>query len=330
MANLTFRPVRAIVGLSLVFTTVLPMGSGYAAPTTAPKLTLAERRETFSSNILSFIEKSTDSQSNDDYVAHEYQRFFSQYQNQKAIRHLSRTDLKSLFKATITVVMHNPQSGLYQSDMARVFGELERRRIAGPWADQWRYELLIESRRFQEAHRFALKHPKAKLQPLPKITQNGPLPKGAPTELMIKTGKREIVRRPVDIKRGTRIVVVVSPFCHFARHGLSAVNADPVLRNVFMKHAIWLAPDTPPLAFNAYQRWDLQHPKEQIEITYSDREWSMISDWGTPTFYFFKNGKLVTELIGWFSKPDPKYPKGGSISSIKTALKKIGLLQSSE
>jgi hypothetical protein len=51
--------------------------------------------------------------------------------------------------------------------------------------------------------------------------------------------------------------------------------------------------------------------------TYRANEWPEIEYWGTPAFYFYKNGELRYKVIGW-NKRREKY--------IEQGLKEVGLL----
>lgn len=268
----------------------------------------------------------------DQYASYEYQeyrRLLSHYQNVNTLQHLRNADLQILFNITPTVSSLNVENIQLRRDVVLEFHELEHRHIATQSNVQEMYISYIEARMFQDARRFAGQHPKADLSPVPGFKQARALPAGVPTELVVSTTKREMVRQPVYLDRGARIVVVATPECHFARHGLLAINADFQLKSVFGKYAVWLAPGYYGLDFDTYQKWNRQHPEEQIGIAYRRSEWPMITYWALPTFYFFKNGKLVEQLIGWWPNPPASYKyrdSEGNIPNLKKALRKIGLL----
>lgn len=257
----------------------------------------------------------------------EYHQRFSGYQNVAALGHLQDVDVHILFNLARDADFLDGENVSLQRDMTLDFAELERRHIASQSDVQNMYVSYVSARNFSEARRFAAQHPKADLPVLPEIVQAGTLPQGMPTELVISADKREMDHRAVDLSRGVKIVVVATPECHFARHGLGAIDDDPKLSAAFGKYAVWLAPGYGGLEFDVYQNWDRGHPNEQIGIAYLRSEWPMIDSWDFPTFYFFKNGRLITKLVGWPTGAEVRYPDSGSVAALKTALKKLGVLQ---
>jgi hypothetical protein len=61
-----------------------------------------------------------------------------------------------------------------------------------------------------------------------------------------------------------------------------------------------------------FQRWNHEHPAMQHTIAYRNDEWPMIDWWGTPTFYFIKDGAVIAKFVGW--------PKEGRRAELLTAL----------
>jgi len=53
-------------------------------------------------------------------------------------------------------------------------------------------------------------------------------------------------------------------------------------------------------------------------LAYDYHEWPMIDRWYTPVFYFLRNGRLVSEVIGW--------PRAGRKTEIVAALQNVGLM----
>ena len=40
-------------------------------------------------------------------------------------------------------------------------------------------------------------------------------------------------------------------------------------------------------------------PNIEFQIVYFETDWPEINYWGSPSFYFFENSKLVKKVVGW-------------------------------
>jgi len=65
-----------------------------------------------------------------------------------------------------------------------------------------------------------------------------------------------------------------------------------------MNNTLWLT--------NAYlteykdiAEWNRNLPKVHYHFPVNISDWPEISYWGTPSFYFFKDGALIRKVVGW-------------------------------
>ncbi|HTX59458.1 MAG TPA: hypothetical protein VMH02_07220, partial [Verrucomicrobiae bacterium] len=70
--------------------------------------------------------------------------------------------------------------------------------------------------------------------------------------------------------------------------------------------------------FAVVAAWNRRHPREPMTFAYAESEWPAIDRWELPVFYFFRDGKLAAEVVGW--------PRGGRKPQILRALQQIGLV----
>jgi len=89
---------------------------------------------------------------------------------------------------------------------------------------------------------------------------------------------------------------------------------------LFQKHAVWLADQNQSL--QATRDWNRKFPKQPIHIAWQDSQWSMLNNWGMPTFYIFKHGKLVEEWNGWPSD-------SAALKTVRIKLQAAGVLAKS-
>ena len=171
---------------------------------------------------------------------------------------------------------------------------------------------------FGEARQLASRHPFPEFEAIPDL-RDGEVIVGLPTEYAIDASARALVRRSVDVSGQPQIIVVSHPSCHFSRAAMGDIQGDPTLSAVFRAHAKWLAPQSNWINFDTLQQWNHDHPDQPIGLTVASEDWAMIDSWGTPTFYFFKEGRVHAKVEGW--------PRSGRRAELLAALRVVGLLQ---
>jgi hypothetical protein len=199
---------------------------------------------------------------------------------------------------------------------ATLLDVMEKRGIATDEHYLTMHETFMGARMFDEARALAARHPVPGIEAVPEL-RSAELVSQAPTELVVDPGARVLLRRSVDLQPA-QVLVVSHPLCHFSQDAMRDIEADPVLREAFIK-AKWLGPQHNNLKFDAFQRWNHDHPGMQHTIAYRKDEWQMIDWWGTPTFYFIKDGAVIAKAIGW--------PKEGRRAELLADLRHVGLLR---
>jgi hypothetical protein len=199
---------------------------------------------------------------------------------------------------------------------ATLLGVMEKRGIATDKHYLDMHEAFMGARMFEDARALAERHPVPGIEAVPDLRSDVTVP-GAPTEMVVDPGARALLRKSVDLEQ-VQVLVVSHPNCHFSQDAMRDIEADPVLREAFA-HAKWLGPQHNNLKFDAFQRWNHEHPAMQHTIAYRNDEWPIIDWWGTPTFYFIKDGSVTARFVGW--------PEEGRRAELLTALRKVGLLR---
>ncbi len=157
------------------------------------------------------------------------------------------------------------------------------------------FDGLVEIRRFELAERLLRDYPKSGIPPLPArdFADRSEVPRNM--MLQVSADGRKLSRTALDLDEGLHIVVVAG--CHFAKDAATAISADPALDRLFREHATWLAPDSESIAQVA--EWNRALPTQPIQIAWRERDWPQISSWAMPTFYVFRDGRLLTTWSGW-------------------------------
>lgn len=235
----------------------------------------------------------------------------------KTLDRISDRDLDLLYRGAQmeSYYSHDPTT---IRDMASSLDALQKRGLASSEHYVHMHEAFIGARMLIEARKLEKQHPMAEFEVLPDVHEADHLVPGRPTEWSVNPDKRELRRNSVDM-RSVHIVIVSHPLCHFSQSAMRDIQADPVLSEIFLDNAKWLAPQSNRIDFDVIQKWNREHPRQETTLTFRRDEWPMIDSWATPTFYFLKNGAVVAKVEGW--------PKEGRRSELLSALRQVGLLE---
>lgn len=230
----------------------------------------------------------------------------------------SDAELAAWFDAAHVVIIHQPEAQPAR-DLVRVLAALEARGLAEPAHYHAAQEGLLAARLLDEAQAFTREHAAQGLAPLPTFVTAPGLAVDAPSEWAVHPQRHELLRRPVSGLPSTGIVVVGHPFCHFTQDAVRDIEADPLLAGLFAAHAKWIAPQSGRMRdVAAIQQWNRDHPDGAMTLAYRESDWPAIDYWGTPTFYFLRDGQVVEQVTGW--------PTEGRRAELLAGLRELGLL----
>ena len=174
------------------------------------------------------------------------------------------------------------------------------------------YGALVASRRFDQARKLAIEFPLWTVETLPAIHHQASQGR---TALKV-VGSASLEQISVEVEHGPRIVVISHPLCHFSQHAVAAIEQDSALSKI-MADSLWLAPVDRKLYVDVLAQWNQAHPAHEIMIAYDRAPWPALASWSTPTFYFLKDGKLMSVVEGW--------PDEGNREKLLSAARGIGL-----
>ena len=121
-------------------------------------------------------------------------------------------------------------------------------------------------------------------------------------------------RTPVDLSQGFHIIVISHPICHFSQNAEKAISESADLRKLFNEKSTWVAPPNRDVELKKFVDWNKQHASTPIAIADAESGWPEVDVWQTPTFLFFKEGRVVARVIGW--------PKEGNEKALREAIAK--------
>ena len=154
-------------------------------------------------------------------------------------------------------------------------------------------------------------------------TIKGQASTGSPAFLQARDASHRVFDRvPVDVTKGARVIVVGHPYCHFTRNAVAAIDEQPKLSEAIGKVAMFIMPPRRTLDSTEAEDWNKAHPREAMHLVERKTDWPMVDSWDTPTFYFLRDGRVVTKVTGW--------PRGGHMSELLAGLASIGVKVSVE
>lgn len=179
------------------------------------------------------------------------------------------------------------------------FAESARRSAGSPGDERLRTmrNVLLASRRFDDARRLSDRYPPPALSPLPAFIEPDAVRRrpGHGVWRMSADGSR-LTRESVDLA-GTRILVTAG--CHFSLDAAEDISADPLLGPAFAAHAFWLVLPPGREDIDAVRDWNRRFPQAPALMVHDREEWPMLADWPMPEFHVLRDGRIVDTVTGW-------------------------------
>lgn len=247
-----------------------------------------------------------------------YNQCLSKAVNATSIVELSAAQLKELFN--VVNVVHFYVGEKEQVSLAKkIVGELVAREGVQQVAPRIfeLSEMMIQSRLFDEYRKLKQYYQELSLSPLPKISKLDKNALGGRVTLQVTDEGVNITSH--RFPEGGYVVIIGHPLCHFSKNARQDIASDPVLKNILQLKSTWLIPPDRRLYLAETLKANEEIDLNPFAHVYSTSDWPEIGYWGTPTFYFYYNGQLEHQLVGW--------PGKDNITELKKGLAKIGLLE---
>lgn len=269
---------------------------------------------------LNMADTGTDNELKGRQIGAYYDAHLARFQEDTVLAGRSDAEVDLLFQSAFLAGFYTYDEK-YLDDMRSDVAEFGRRGRVPEKVQVDFYHSLVAQRRFDEATRFQQAHPDAKLSALPIVHDDLPKDFRGPTGLYLVDSKsdRSFHRRVLPLTTSSAHVVVIShPKCHFSRNAVADIERSDTLLPIFQAHSIWITPQDGNIDVASLAAWNQAHRIPPTAVSYRQSEWPMFHNWATPTFYFFKDGKLVREVSGW--------PANGNHEALNAALREVGLL----
>ncbi len=179
------------------------------------------------------------------------------------------------------------------------------------------YEALFSVRAFAEAVAWRESHPQAGLEALPEIIMLPEAQRAGRVVMVPSPHTRSLALKVLDYRKGPFVIVVGYPRDYFSSSAVAAIEKNQAIMQRLGSRIQWMTPQDRNMNIGLLQKWNADHPGAPMAMTYLATSWPDIDAWGTPGFYFFKDGALVNRVKGW--------PDQGHFPALDRALASIGL-----
>lgn len=205
----------------------------------------------------------------------------------------------------------------YLDEVEHAFKVLESRNSVGRADLSEMFSVYVEFRELERAAALVSRNPGFQHEPLPEYREIHRATATGPTVLSLD--EDGIVSRvPATFARsGPQVVVAAHPLCHFSEDAIRDIAKDTRLATLFAGRTLWLMPQDRHLDVDAVRAWNREFPGYQMQWAYRTADWPTVKRWATPSFYFYRDGKLVETVNGW--------PEQGERDALLAAFAKIGV-----
>lgn len=176
------------------------------------------------------------------------------------------------------------------------------------------YSALIRNRLFKEAQGFYDAHKLHGLDALPKLTRTNVSKRKIIVYSFDKHSAHTLNTENFEFSKSKEIIMVAHPHCHFCFNAATAISKDQTLKQFFKKNVHLISPPDGNIQTEPLHDWFDRFPFLEIKYIANFSDFPMIDYWGTPTFYFLENGKVIDKITGW--------PKQGRMKELNSKINK--------
>ncbi len=249
-----------------------------------------------------------------------YASCFKSYVKNIKLQELDSTKLHKLFGIVYKVNFYTPKLALTEA-AKNILDEKQKRGENITLLLPQIHQSYLKLRLFDKAKDFATQYPDIELSVVPSNIELLTTNKVKSTYQLDNTNSEQrIVQKEIEADNEYQIVVVSSPACNPSNRFLKWLHQpeNEKIKNAFMSNSLFLVPPSGSLFLSKWEKINSQYPEVKMQLSHSKSQWPEIGYWATPTMYFYKKGKLFSQLIGW--------PPEGREEELIIAMKELELL----
>lgn len=233
---------------------------------------------------------------------------------QTAMQTLTNKELQQLFRALNRVNFFTADQ-LSATDLEKVFKEKVKRKLQVENQVKDLYRSYIRSRLFDEGKALAAQYNHLDLSQIPEISNSTLSGKRL---MALNKDNNALISNQFTMPKRNHIIIVSSPICNPCRRLFKWLETQPELMQLVVDNSTWIIPVTDDFYLDELIEVNQAYAPIKLQYVYDTKDWPEITDWSTPIFYFFKDGKVAKQLAGW--------PKEGRKAGLIRGLKAISLL----
>ena len=250
-------------------------------------------------------------------VQEHFDATFLRFIDSSRLRAMSGDDLNALFEASALAASAGGRQAIVAMESA--YQELQARSGAENLHHSEMHAAYVRERRFSDARAIEGAHEKAVAERVPRLVDVVPSGHQGATVLTIPV-EGDVARRvPLNLSRGSHLLVLWHPRCHFSVRALEAIRADAQLASMVQKYGVLVAPAFDKVRFRETQEWNRTNHSFPLSVAYLPEEFPFVDAWETPVFYFLEDGKVVDKVVGW--------PREGRVDEVRRHAARIGILE---
>lgn len=217
--------------------------------------------------------------------------------HQGSPRRLSDGDLRAAYYLALDVAAVAQYDGALDAAV-ELLGELDRRASLSDRDVHYLHQGLIGARRFEAARNLRAAYLALGLTPPPDIV--GSVEPAATERVVFAVSADGSLRREtIDMAGFSGVVVIAAPSCRFAGAAADAILSKPELADYFEQNSFWIAPASLDLSDDRTLAWNNFRPSLQLRFAERSEQWPELNYWGSPSFYFMKDGGVISKRVGW-------------------------------
>lgn len=228
-----------------------------------------------------------------------YRNYFPEGAIRTAAPTLAPSTLLQLIYAEVDFSTY-ARDAAHEDDLEAAFSALRVHGKSDKTAVKAMYDYYVTEREFRKAQALRDEFPGFELPALPEILKaRSDIRKNERAAYIPSSDGSVLQRSALDLSKGAHVVIVSHPQCHFSQFARDGINRDKALKKALAGHGLWLAPPATPLADAALGAWTREVGRAPVYVAERYSDWPEIDYWGTPSFYFYKDGVLTARMIGW-------------------------------
>lgn len=237
----------------------------------------------------------------------------------------NKEQLHALYKALYAITLFSSDLSATTDFAKIIYRKIELKEDPTSYIEKL-YQTYIQNRQFTKAQELVNNYPKLNFnERVNVIDATGTASKpyqtnqdGVRSLFALNQQGNQITRHKFEFPQGVHIVVVSSSICNPCNRLFTWLKSEPQLMKVMEEHTTWLVPPEGRLFVNEMLETQKTYAPIKLFYAHKQAEWPEISYWATPTFYFYQNGELIGQLVGW--------PPEGRKEKLVAILKQLNLV----